>query len=68
MNFDRVRRRTIERQIESCQGLIDMQRELIAEKKVRGLDTTGAESLLASFERNHATLEEQLTTLGTTGA
>jgi hypothetical protein len=67
MDFDRIRCRIIERQIESCQGLVDMQRELIAEKKARGFDTSGAESLLASFERNHALLEEQLAAIGGAG-
>jgi hypothetical protein len=37
MDFPRTRRRIAERQIESCQRPIEKQREIIAQKKARGL-------------------------------
>lgn len=64
MEFDRTRRRVIEGQIESCRGLIERQRNLIAENKARGLPTGAAENLLAALERSQAMFEEELATIG----
>jgi len=66
MDFPRTRRRIAERQIECCQRLIEKQREIIAQKKARGLDTVAAERLLTTLERSRAMFEEEIAALALT--
>ncbi len=43
MHFSHVRRRIIERQIENCRGLIEMQRAFVEDRKARGIEASSAE-------------------------
>ena len=68
MGFERARRGIAERQVASGRQVIARQRELIAGKKARGLDTAASEQLLASFERSQAVLEEELAAIEKAGS